>query len=391
MLLPIVLSVLAAAVAAAAWFVQSLVRRYQRCHPLRAWEVRVLTVLCAKRQLHGQAAHVPPRAGKRDIDFCGFLLGCAVGDAVGAGVEMVPAAKMKTLPGLFDRYVNLRSEGKQGIYGVNYVSGNYTDDTEHTLANLRALLSGRALTEELLLERYRREYEASRNWLGIGRQGHGGILAYLDDPTPETLQRVRDSQRAKSSPGNAPVMRAAVLGFLPRDQILAAAIANADVTHPHPIGRAASYATALACHFLVVMRGNRRDLLRFVIERLKETPALRHDDFETYLESIDRDMLDNRVLVGSEFGVRADAFFTCGAVLWLLQHMTTPWQLLQNCILIGGDVDSVASVALSIAGGMGLIEWGVNFPLWPLDSLEGVPELCRTAAEFEAWWHKRQR
>src|SRR4051812_21583375 len=99
-MLAVLLSVLAAAVLTGAWFVGSLVRRYQLGQPLHAWEVRLLTLLCARKQLHGQSVHVPPPALVGGIDFHGFVLGCAVGDAVGAGVEMVPAARMKTLPGL---------------------------------------------------------------------------------------------------------------------------------------------------------------------------------------------------------------------------------------------------------------------------------------------------
>lgn len=65
---------------------------------------------------------------KIEVDYGSMLLGVAIGDAFGAGIEFMSKEWILENVG-FDKYVNMRD----GKYGVNYEPGKYTDDTEMTI------------------------------------------------------------------------------------------------------------------------------------------------------------------------------------------------------------------------------------------------------------------
>jgi hypothetical protein len=210
--------VVATIVGVAVAFVFFARRRYIAGAKQSSAELIVLQLLCWCPRLRGQSKLLDGQSfvSSRGVDCLGLLLGSAIGDALGAGVEMVSARNMAKVPDLFQDYVNLRT----GKFGINYQSGMVTDDTEHTIANALAMCDPGPVTVHKLLRYYKEEYERSRNWLGIGRQGHGSILEYLEAGSEEeaerAIQRVRKRQSEKDRPGNGPVMRAAVLGLIDR-------------------------------------------------------------------------------------------------------------------------------------------------------------------------------
>lgn len=198
----------------------------------------MLQLLCFRFRWQGQGKLLAGQSYVSSVDCLGLLAGAAIGDALGAGVEMISASKMREIPNLFDDYTNLRT----GKFAVHFTAGMVTDDTEHTIANALALCESGPITEQKLLRHFKEEYERSRNWLGIGRQGHGSILEYLEAREGEAdaaIARVRQRQSEKQRPGNGPVMRAAVFGLIPDLAAMEeACCVNADVTHPHPDARA---------------------------------------------------------------------------------------------------------------------------------------------------------
>lgn len=336
---------------------------------------------------------------RRVPDFIGFFLGGAVGDAVGVGVEMIAAKDMPALltSGLFQRYISVR----KGSYATNYVEGCYSDDTQDVLAFAKVLTytSAAEIDEKILIDAIIKEYDRSINCLGHGRQGQGSILRYLNDRRPTVLQQIRDKHSdPRVIPGNAPVMRAAIFAFVHDDaERERLAILNANITHPHDDARSASAALVYAVRQLVFEACPSQDIISSTIGYLSDRG---NESLLKYLHEVDQLaapiitdgttlIIDRVTLVGSEYGLRSDSRRTLGAVLYFLKHLDEdyPWNTLIQCILLGGDVDTLGSVVMSVAGARGLIDWEyyTNWPKWTIEKLEGARYIYGVAEEFEAF------
>lgn len=339
-------------------------------------------------------------------DFVGFFLGAAIGDAIGVGVEMVSAMGISQLVrerrGLFERYMSVR----EGSYAKNYTPGNYSDDTEGILANAKALIDHRRrthfITQQTLLDYTAAEYDKTVTGFSGGRQGHGSILPYLQDRRVSVIDAIRrkhSSQDAKV-PGNAPLMRAAVFAFVNDDtQRVRLAACNADMTHPHPLARCASATLIYAVRCLVGSAAAGRCCCNDII-RLAHSYGCDDKGVAAYLARVDGMaapvlsgaslLLDRKTLVGSTWGLKCDCVRTLGAVLYFLKHLDekNPWNTLKQCVMLGGDVDTLASVVMSVAGARGSIDWGGGdtWPRWTIEGLEGVDHLLDVAAQFRRWY-----
>jgi ADP-ribosylglycohydrolase len=122
-------------------------------------------------------------------------------------------------------------------------------------------------------------------------------------------------------------MRSVPLGLLAdRAQLAAAARAQAAVTHDTAEGMLSSHVVALMAHALLHERADPADLPRLV-ER--ETGFAPRSDWCTEVE--------------------CDAIQTLHAVNTALQRHRSVQALLRGCVDFGGDVDSVAAIALGLA------------------------------------------
>ncbi|MFA5933236.1 MAG: ADP-ribosylglycohydrolase family protein [Microgenomates group bacterium] len=281
-----------------------------------------------------------------------MLIGVAIGDAFGAGVEMQGRELLKNLP--YDRWTNLRT----GKYANNYHVGEYSDDTEHTIGLVKALMSGKPFTEDLLLEYWKNEYETDKKRKGYPRQGHGSIESYYKGQC--TIEEIRQNQANRAHPGNAPTMRAAPLGLLPDDLLFKYAEINANATHPHKEARDASALVAVTANY-ILNGGDHANILAY---------CARIDDFYTIKDTL---LAMNRfgspeeittdeysVLCGPQPIKGADGLITglpCSAIhtalttAYILKHTDNPFIGLQRSIQIGGDVDSLASATVGILAG----------------------------------------
>lgn len=187
----------------------------------------------------------------------GSLLGGAVGDALGAGVEL------DGLAGIRARHGPAGVTGMTRAYGV---LGAITDDTQMTLFTAEGLLRGQRgdVTVEL--------WRAYSRWLstqgvdpgrdvgvrsGLVREpglqavrgpGHA-CLSGLQQPAMGT----RTAPANPDSKGCGTVMRSAPFGWLggPADQAWELAVDGAVLTHGHPTARFAAAAMAVLVHALV--------------------------------------------------------------------------------------------------------------------------------------------
>ena len=182
----------------------------------------------------------------------GCLLGALVGDAAGATLEFLgrnPDAVE------VDRALEMVGGGP-----LRTAPGQITDDGELAVCLARAL-SG---TSTFSVEKVALEYRA---WLrsepfDIGnatRNGLSGGLAASPGNIHEGMWRAAAAQNAESK-ANGALMRAAPLGAwgwrLNEEDLVAAAMADAGLTHPNPTCKHASAAYCLAIQHLVITPGD---------------------------------------------------------------------------------------------------------------------------------------
>ena len=171
------------------------------------------------------------------------LKGVVFGDAFGVGIEFKSRHWMKENVH-FDRFIN---EWKGGNNNIS--PGTYSDDSEHTIGLVEALLSDEPFSINLLLEKWKHEYENDKHRKGFPRDGHGSIENWYIGK--KTIEQVREEQASREDPGNGPVMRAVPLAFIRKEDVYAYSVINADATHPHYMAR---YGTSLIAltgwHFL---------------------------------------------------------------------------------------------------------------------------------------------
>ncbi|MEM0998572.1 MAG: ADP-ribosylglycohydrolase family protein [Bacteroidota bacterium] len=327
-----------------------------------------------------------------------LLLGFAIGDAFGAGVEFQDrrwiAANLD-----FRSFINARDRIPQTqvapeLFTEHYRPWDYTDDTEMLLGVIRALCSGQSPDPEVIYAGIAAEYADGVKHKGYGRNGHGSLRWVFSGE--KSLAEVRQFQATRPHPGNGAAVRAVPLGLLPPGQITAWALANANATHPHPKAHVSSLAIAWASFYLLSLRGEPAGLIDFcrekvlgingasdrLLERVASLPA--PDDLAPS---------DYAVLCGPQpipapffpvgiYGLPSDAMHTTGSLLYLLAHARTAFGALQMAVRIGGDVDSLAAVATGIwaaRAGIG------SLPAYMRTSVEGQEHLRKVAEQWESW------
>eukprot|EP00435_Cladocopium_sp_Y103_P034285 s1863_g8.t2 len=359
------------------------------------------------------------RDAQRLVDL---LLGDAVGDAFGFGIEMQDAYWIR-------QRVTKCSEWPQNPamkedHKPNNIRGMYSDDCEMTVGLMRALMKAehlKDLGEPEMLEAWQNEWLLSQHrpapaLPGIGRAGHGSIKAYFEGRS--SLEELKKSQAERVDPGNAPPMRALPLAFLELEELERLSAVNANATHPHPKASAASFLMAMAARYLILEKGKQESVIECCLQRLRNS-SLSHAETEEYLEVVQRQPdyhsfgrhlsrmppEVHEALCGPQpnpqlahcrggelgndavHGVGSDAMRTAGVVLYLLRFHRGPRDVLLSSVHLGGDVDSVAALALATVAAVEGCQWGTprGLPWKLLEELEGVEYLICCAEDFAAW------
>ena len=323
-----------------------------------------------------------------------ILLGIAIGDAYGAGVEFQDRDWIRKNVD-FSRFVNARnliktSPDKLNSFIDNYKIWDYTDDTEMTIGLINALISGQEFTADLLVQYWKEEYERGIKIKGYGRNGHGSMRWFYSGE--KTIDEIRNFQRNRKNPGNAPAMRSVPLGLINEDLINQYAEINANATHPNINAILSSQCIARASEYLIIKNGNPVDLIAYC----EENVAL-NKEFSEYLNLIDKlpqyeDLSDkdfvklcgNQPIEKPYFlpgikGVPSDSKYTTGCVLYILKHSVDALDALKKSVYLGGDVDSLASITTGIMGGyLGLD----SIPNFMKDNVEAKDYLIEVACKF---------
>jgi poly(ADP-ribose) glycohydrolase ARH3 len=284
----------------------------------------------------------------------GCLLGGAVGDALGAPFEGWP-----TVAG---REVDRWAASDRRL--------SWTDDTALQLAlagYLAELESPTDFDEDRLAREFARVWH-DEPWRGYGANPPTIFRTVLSGG--DWRAAARSSFGGRGSLGNGGAMRAAPIGVLPADPDLLAAIArrSAAITHAHPVGQDGAVLIALAAQAVLVRRGDGRTVdpagLIDTVASYLETPELRR--------AVDmvRETLDVAAprAVGRAIGTGITAHEAAPAALSaFLHHPADPMAAVRFAITMGGDTDTIAAMAGSLAGAAsGATSW----PPAVLDRLE---------------------
>ncbi|WP_438712070.1 ADP-ribosylglycohydrolase family protein [Aquimarina muelleri] len=326
-----------------------------------------------------------------------ILIGLAIGDAFGAGVEFQDRNWIRKNVD-FTTFVNVRNQiivakDKKEIFTKNYTPWDYTDDTEMTIGVLKALMSKDTFTEELLIKKWKEEYEKGIREKGFGRNGHGSMSWYYSGD--KTIEEVRDFQRTRSNPGNAPAMRSLPLGLITENKINEYAAINANATHPNINAVISSQCIARATEFICIKKEDPKKVIKYCIDTI---PL--NKEYKTYLKDIDHlgkyeDFTDKDFvrLCGSQpiekpyflsgiYGMPSDSKYTAGCVLYILKESINAIDALQKSVYLGGDVDSVASITTGIMSGKtGLL----SIPEFMIESVEGIEYVTEIAKDFNTY------
>ncbi len=263
-----------------------------------------------------------------------MLVELAIGDAYGAGFEYADP-RFVAAHNTLDGYV--RHPTHHGI-----APGAYTDDTQMTLALAELLADGGPWTPLAIADRFVAAFHRDP------RDGYArGFQAFLREVRTgsDFLARIRpDSDKSGAA------MRAAPLGLLPTaDEVLHHTDVQARVTHDTPDGVASASAAALAVHYCRYGLGPVAEVGDWLADRLGSAVWARPWQGE----------------VGSK-GV-----MSVRAALTALTSHDSLGSILRACVAFTGDVDTVATIAISAAATSAEIT--ADLPAVLHDGLENGP------------------
>lgn len=338
---------------------------------------------------------------KPSVDkFQGCLIGCAVGDAVGAPAETWGLRECQTYvenkvaPMSFDRVARVSREGERIPFG------QYTDDTQLT----RELISSILACGELDPEHYAAtlvDLFTNRNPVGTGRATRAAV-ARLFQGVPWD-----EAGTPPPSAGNGSAMRAAPIGLLhwdtkPRDveDLVEDAEVQGIITHANPVCTAGS--VVIACAVQQALSSAPPNTLRWWEDLTVGVSYVEHDALDdvpmaelilTLWEKREDKPEDVRTWlmeITPDFGIkwRGISSWVVASVLWsLYSFLRTPddfWATIQTAVWPGGDVDSTAAMAGAISGaynGLQAIPESVAKMVHDNGSW-GYEELCGLAVEL---------
>lgn len=330
-----------------------------------------------------------------------ILIGIAIGDAYGAGVEFQDRNWIHKHVD-FTKFVNVRSQikvvnEKKKIFTENYKEWDYTDDTEMTIGLMKALISEKKFSESLLIEEWLKEYDRGKQEKGYGRNGHGSMAWFYSGN--KSIEEVRNFQRDRINPGNAPAMRSVPLGLLNENLINKYASINANATHPNINAILSSQCISWAAEYILIKNGNPKNVIDYCFDKIEL-----NEEYRTYLKAVNEIGIYNdlreedfSILCGNQpieppyflsgiRGVPSDSKFTAGSVLYILKNAVTAFDALKKSVMLGGDVDSVAAITTGIMSG----KTGLNsIPKYMLNSVEGIPYLKEVASKFNEIVYKK--
>lgn len=293
--------------------------------------------------------------------FQGSIVGCAVGDAVGAWAERRDAAESADYVKYFVSKFNFKNATK--IHG-KYKFGQYTDDTQLTRELTRSIVNNGGFDPEDFASRVASIF-AKKHVVGSGgatreaaKRLHEGVpWDKAGTPLPRS--------------GNGGAMRAAPIGCLHWNDVgacLKAAHDQAIVTHTAPMSVAGACTIAVAVAMALNASGRTShpgeagwwgwlarfvdrestemgDAIRELTKRHFSKAKKKEDSWDDVLAWLLEE--DDPTWEGISPYAKTSVLWACYAVM---RNPKDFWATIMDAIRVGGDVDSTAAMAGAISG-----------------------------------------
>jgi ADP-ribosyl-[dinitrogen reductase] hydrolase len=239
-----------------------------------------------------------------------MLIELAIGDAYGAGFEYVSEKIIR-------EQNNLSAYRQHARH--NITPGNYTDDTQMTLAVVEAMLSGEDWTPELLANFFVEAFKRDP------REGYASrfydFLCEIKSGSEFLQKIIADSEKSGAA------MRAMPLGlYADIHKVIEYSKIQAAVTHNTAKGINASIASSLMLHYFRFQLGPKDCLDQFLQEHVE-------GDWTQEWNG----------------KVGALGVMSVSAAITAIKKSDTMSELLKACVNFSGDVDTVATIALAAA------------------------------------------
>ena len=287
--------------------------------------------------------------------FRGCLLGGAIGDIAGAAVEAEsPAFIAKTYRSVDDIFSAKRIEEFGGGW---WEVGLVTDDTQMTLCVAEWLLQdGAPHSAERLLARFA---AACDPWRRYG-PGTAMILRMFREH-PGEWRSLATAMFPHGSYGNGSAMRVAPVGLAFFDdpaRLKSVAIESSRPTHSHPLAYQGAVLQSIAVATAVeTVRFSTASFLDPMRQALTHFTDLLQDTskFAAALDAIQRGLESGASCsqMSSTLGTGIAAYEAVSTALYcFLRHPNSFEQVIHEAVFIGGDTDTIASMAGGIAGAL---------------------------------------
>jgi poly(ADP-ribose) glycohydrolase ARH3 len=286
--------------------------------------------------------------------FRGCVVGGAVGDVVGAVVEAESpgyiAREFKSIDDI------LAVKAVPEFVGPDWQVGRYTDDTQMTLCVAEWLIAGDAPDPERLLARFATAFEP---WRRYGPGAETILREYRHDRAQ--WRSLATAAFPHGSYGNGSAMRVAPVGLaFANDLTRAASVAveSSRPTHSHPLAfqgvtlQSIAVATATTSEpgmldHAALLRSLRASLRRFV-DLMQDTSK-----YDRALDAIEQGLERGSTCaeMSTVLGTGIEAFEAVPMALYcFLRHRDCFADCLHQAVFIGGDTDTIACMAGSLAG-----------------------------------------
>lgn len=287
--------------------------------------------------LRSEEESQPPETSAADATirdkYRGAILGAAIGDALGSVYEATPRLVPEEIQYLLTDPHDLR----------------YTDDTAMTIAMAESLIARGALDQDHMAESFAAAY-----WTDPGRgYGAGPRWIFEQMMNGKSWRHAAAALYDGGSYGRGGAMRvspAALFAAPDLDAVAAVAERSAQITHAHPLGiegaehQAVAVALALASDREIPL-----DASAFIETLLSR---VRSEEFHTALRAVaelipsgDRDEAVHRL------GHGVSAVQAVPVAIW--SFLSNPESFVDTAlcaITVGGDTDTIASMACAISG-----------------------------------------
>lgn len=239
-----------------------------------------------------------------------MLLEIAIGDAYGAGFEFVDDELIKKEHTLEKYYASRIDDLK---------AGQYTDDTQMTLAITEMMLSNKPWTRENITQFFIDSFQRDKR-KGYAKRFYQFLIEndnvkdFLENIYPESIR-------------NGAAMRSVPLSYIKDiNNLMSIAELQARITHDTNEGVVSSQAVAVIGHYFLYHDAKKEDLKEIL--------------FNVTGEMFKDDKTDR---------VPCDGIETIDGVLTVLKSSSSYKEILDKSVRLGGDTDSVASIALGLA------------------------------------------